>query len=1209
MGTDVVSGPFWRARRVVTWAMLLLLCGSVVSVADEGVEYLSTDAFDRVVFHFQGWGVLGIDTCVHAPGLAPLTMRIGDRVYEKGLGSHAPGRIVIELDGEYSRFLAEVGVQWQDQSACPGTVTFQVLVDGDVKFESGIRGESDPPVAVDVSCDGAQELTLVAGDAGDGFCCDCANWAEARLVRSATPRGAAATPAPRVDVAPSAEVVQSDPHRTTGARASRIEEYLPEDVFLETPLAPSGDGTYFLSTADGLATVGLRWVERRWLRRVELEFPPGGQTPSPEGAHLEYWSGESWWQGEWKRASVAIAAQGGRWVVDIDPRAEPGLQSGTWKVRWVTPASGMVRVGPQHAYTRSTWATADLLVRVRGESGRGTVAPYSGAFVSGDADSHDAVSFSVSEPLRLTVRYSRPWFSKADRTVLRFALPAGECSVAVEDVLANGCVWVPGFGLFVATDPPPRDPDDYIASIAQKQTVLERVREMPDQTFEGALKSVHHDVQNNGPTLLSLACENRKRVVQRDGTVELNLHSDPADATGASLDYRAEMRPRFGPSGVPAATRHTEGWIPAPISEVTEDGVAYRQRTFVVPFGDNPSGTVAWTGRSVCVAEITADNRANDSREGTVSLTMSADWTTGRPAALAVDGNAVVARVGEAVLAVVDCARAGDLSLSEDGGTLRLAGELAPGASVRVSVYLPTWDTTAAEAQGWSVEALWRATEEYWKGALADGMSVELPDGLLSDVIRASQAHCLIAARNEADGARIAPWIAAVVYGPLESEANSIIHGMDLFGHDDFARRSLGFFVHRYSPAGFLTTGYTIMGTGWHLWTLGEHYERTKDDEWLRTVAPEVTRACEWVARQRSYTTSGPPDAPERGLVPPGVVADWGVYAYRFFMEGQYCAGLAEASAALRDVGVPGAEGLCADAAAFREDLRRAYRWAQARTPVQPLQDGTWIPGAPGMVHCWGPIAEAYPGEDWNRTWAGDVEIGPHHLIPLGVLDPREPAADWSLERLEDYWFLLSGMGDYDEAGNRADWFGRGGFGKVQPYYGRNAEAYALRDDVRPFIRSYLNAIPSLLNLENLSFWEHFHNMGAWNKTHETGWFLVQSRMMLVQERGGELWLAPFVTSNWLRDGMVVAARNAPTLFGRVSFRIESHVSEGHIDATIDVPERSRPTAVVIRLRHPDGKPARAVAVNGVPHTDFDPKGEWVRIANPTGRVNVIAVY
>jgi hypothetical protein len=66
-----------------------------------------------------------------------------------------------------------------------------------------------------------------------------------------------------------------------------------------------------------------------------------------------------------------------------------------------------------------------------------------------------------------------------------------------------------------------------------------------------------------------------------------------------------------------------------------------------------------------------------------------------------------------------------------------------------------------------------------------------------------------------------------------------------------------------------------------------------------------------------------------------------------------------------------------------------------------------------------------------------------------------------------------------------------------------------VRDDVKPCIRSYFNALSSLLNEETLSFWKHFHNGGGWNKTHETGWFLCQTAIMFAMERGDELWLAP----------------------------------------------------------------------------------------------------
>jgi hypothetical protein len=65
---------------------------------------------------------------------------------------------------------------------------------------------------------------------------------------------------------------------------------------------------------------------------------------------------------------------------------------------------------------------------------------------------------------------------------------------------------------------------------------------------------------------------------------------------------------------------------------------------------------------------------------------------------------------------------------------------------------------------------------------------------------------------------------------------------MDMMGHRDFARRGLEFFIARYNDAGFLTTGYTMMGTGWHLWMLGEHYQLTKDKQWLLLINQLVTQ-------------------------------------------------------------------------------------------------------------------------------------------------------------------------------------------------------------------------------------------------------------------------------------------------------------------------------------------------------------------------------
>ena len=116
-----------------------------------------------------------------------------------------------------------------------------------------------------------------------------------------------------------------------------------------------------------------------------------------------------------------------------------------------------------------------------------------------------------------------------------------------------------------------------------------------------------------------------------------------------------------------------------------------------------------------------------------------------------------------------------------------------------------------------------------------------------------------------------------------------------------------------------------MVGTGEHLWTLAEHCERTQDEAWLKTIAPEVG-VCQWIVAQRAKTkrvdSRGQP-VPEYGLFPPGVTADWNRYAYRFFNDAQYCAGLNSAAQMLAQAGHPDAPRLLEDAKQYREDLLR----------------------------------------------------------------------------------------------------------------------------------------------------------------------------------------------------------------------------------------------------------------------------------------------
>lgn len=162
--------------------LLALVLAPGMAFAQEADQL--SDVYDTlVVSESQGWGFLGKDVAAGPPdGRPPATLRIGETTYERGIGHHAPGALVFHLPvGEYTEFLAEVGVHWQGGGK--GSVVFQVLVDGQPRFDSGRMSDSDSAKPVRVSLSGARELRLVSTDGGDGIGCDMANWANARLLR------------------------------------------------------------------------------------------------------------------------------------------------------------------------------------------------------------------------------------------------------------------------------------------------------------------------------------------------------------------------------------------------------------------------------------------------------------------------------------------------------------------------------------------------------------------------------------------------------------------------------------------------------------------------------------------------------------------------------------------------------------------------------------------------------------------------------------------------------------------------------------------------------------------------------------------------------------------------------------------------------------------------------------------------------------------
>ena len=123
----------------------------------------------------QGWGTPQIDKSV---GGQPLV--IGGRKFAHGVGTHSTGGFALDLHGTATRLNAWVGVD--DGAQAPGSVSFQVVGDGRILWQSGVMLRGAPAKEVNVNLKDVKKLVLHVGDAGDGTGMDHADWAEARII-------------------------------------------------------------------------------------------------------------------------------------------------------------------------------------------------------------------------------------------------------------------------------------------------------------------------------------------------------------------------------------------------------------------------------------------------------------------------------------------------------------------------------------------------------------------------------------------------------------------------------------------------------------------------------------------------------------------------------------------------------------------------------------------------------------------------------------------------------------------------------------------------------------------------------------------------------------------------------------------------------------------------------------------------------------------
>jgi hypothetical protein len=476
-----------------------------------------------------------------------------------------------------------------------------------------------------------------------------------------------------------------------------------------------------------------------------------------------------------------------------------------------------------------------------------------------------------------------------------------------------------------------------------------------------------------------------------------------------------------------------------------------------------------------------------------------------------------------------------------------------------------------------------RDTLKFWNDYATRGAQFRVPEKVVNDLFRANLWHALRLARrpggseenvkidlpysNFAYDQHGTPWpINQAVY------VDYMIYG--LRGYDDIATEELlTMYRNNQQPDGRVA-GNANWGvyTPSMIYAAAKNYRLSGNREQFDRLLPYTLKALDWCLGQIRNTQRNQTQA--AGLIgsPLNDLTGEGVWA---FTQAYVYAALETLGRALEEIGHPRAKECLEAAASFRESVQRAFAAAAVRSPLVQLRDRTWTPYVPCEATTSGRLfAQWYPT---------DVDTGATHLLRLGVLPADGALADCLLNDHEDNLYL-HGWGMANE-----------------PVYNPQATAYLLRDEPKAVIRafySYMACAFSHLMLEPV---EHRWGWGQYfgPPSTDSAWFELYRNMLIHELDDNTLLLLQATPRKWLEDGKRIEVERAPTYYGELSMNVESRVASGRLTAQIEMPERSRPRRLLVRFRHPQNKPMRAVSVNGQNWAHYDVQKEWVVIPGP----------
>lgn len=838
-----------------------------------------------------------------------------------------------------------------------------------------------------------------------------------------------------------------------------------------------------------------------------------------------------------------------------------------------------------------------------------------------------------------------------------FELEHDAFTISLDSLIREGPIWFEDAGVYVTLACNHTSFADYRASIEGAKTISEMVAELPEQGLGGAMNGQPrpHPVSYS----VGVPCSWQRYWIEPNGDILLPRNIDPATFRGRDAGRhktKGDSRFFFGLERWVSNGRHPDASPVIAYSIHARRGdITVEQKTFAVPLHAGAGWSeLAGDESTVCLSGFLFTNRGDHPAVAELPIEYSHqsrrsynrvrnrgprqdEYLVPRSerAKLGLSCEAATDDRGVPVLAVTSefegcsvlrCTITSTMDVSESGVGLVLRQELQPGESCEAVLKIPCIALDTPE----ELRALSRIDFKpshdklrgFWRHYGRRGAQVRTPEPRLDALYASHLSHVGITDfRMPDDPELINTSVGTSTYGNYSNESCMIVQELEERGLHDETRRRLNTWL-KYQGTKALKGNFTdhdgvFFGCGgfeggdsydqhhgWVLWALAEHYFHTGDDAWLNSIAGQLVRGVDWVARQREVTKAELPHSRgwEYGWLAAGALEDVSDYFYWLSTNSLTWRGVEYAARALEAIKHPDCARVRAESDDYRKCLIDGFEKSRQHSPLVRLRNGRWVPHYPSRLYC--------RGRDVG--WIREILEGAVYLLISGLYDSDSKQAKWILDDFQDnrYMAELYGYPFYDPVNN---WFDYGGF-SCQPNLLAGLLPHLDRDEAELYIWMFYNAWVACYREEIDAMVEHpapilgFSN-SAHFKTSDQANAVKWLRYMFVYAPADTLYIGRAIPRAWLADGKRISAERVSTRFGDVSVFYESSAASGTIVASLGLSLRRQPQRIVLRFRHPDKQPLKSVKVNGRAHKAFDAATGDVDITGMGGEFRVEAEY